>query len=380
MIAARPDCRGGGSGQGQHVRLARRPGSGLGGVGGRAVRDAGYSVELDRWDWAAGDNFVVRMSQALDAGRHGGGGGVGGVFRGGAVHDRGVECGAGRPGPAGAAAGRGRAGGRRCCVRTSSGTCSAWPRPQARQVVLQAVAGPAGPPSDAPAFPGRWVPWRRADGGPRLPGVLPPVWNAPTQNAVFTGRDAMLAAVRDALAGAGAGAGAARHRRGRQDHSRRSSTPTGSPTATSWCGGSTPSSPTGSASRWPPWPWPRGWAPAGMDVPSGATLVAEQRLRDDGGLAAGLRQRRRRRRPGRPRLLAPAGRSGTRRGDLPKPRTGDRSPPRCRWTCSPAPSPRRCCAGWPPPSPTPTPTASPTNSAICRWPWHRPLACWSKPE
>lgn len=29
------------------------------------LRDAGYQVELDRWDWAAGDNFMLRMSAAL---------------------------------------------------------------------------------------------------------------------------------------------------------------------------------------------------------------------------------------------------------------------------------------------------------------------------
>jgi hypothetical protein len=28
--------------------------------------DAGYSVELDVWDWAAGRNFVTAMSDALD--------------------------------------------------------------------------------------------------------------------------------------------------------------------------------------------------------------------------------------------------------------------------------------------------------------------------
>src|ERR1700744_3291528 len=28
--------------------------------------DAGYSVELDVWDWAAGRNFITAMSDALD--------------------------------------------------------------------------------------------------------------------------------------------------------------------------------------------------------------------------------------------------------------------------------------------------------------------------
>ena len=28
--------------------------------------DAGYDVELDAWDWAVGDNAVLRMSDALE--------------------------------------------------------------------------------------------------------------------------------------------------------------------------------------------------------------------------------------------------------------------------------------------------------------------------
>jgi hypothetical protein len=30
------------------------------------LADAGYSVELDVWDWAAGQNFMTAMSDALD--------------------------------------------------------------------------------------------------------------------------------------------------------------------------------------------------------------------------------------------------------------------------------------------------------------------------
>jgi TIR domain len=30
--------------------------------------DAGYSVELDIWDWAAGRNFITAMSGALERG------------------------------------------------------------------------------------------------------------------------------------------------------------------------------------------------------------------------------------------------------------------------------------------------------------------------
>ncbi|MEU0392392.1 toll/interleukin-1 receptor domain-containing protein [Streptomyces sp. NPDC006208] len=27
--------------------------------------DAGYEVELDHWDWGAGENFVLKMNEAL---------------------------------------------------------------------------------------------------------------------------------------------------------------------------------------------------------------------------------------------------------------------------------------------------------------------------
>ena len=30
------------------------------------LTDAGYSVELDVWDWAAGQNFITKISDALD--------------------------------------------------------------------------------------------------------------------------------------------------------------------------------------------------------------------------------------------------------------------------------------------------------------------------
>jgi hypothetical protein len=34
------------------------------------LTDAGHAVELDVWDWAAGENFVTKISDALDrAGR-----------------------------------------------------------------------------------------------------------------------------------------------------------------------------------------------------------------------------------------------------------------------------------------------------------------------
>ena len=74
--------------------------------------DAGYSVELDVWDWAAGRNFVTAMNEALARCGPGGGAVLGGVFRAGTVHHRGVVGVAGaRAGGGGGAAGAGAGGG-----------------------------------------------------------------------------------------------------------------------------------------------------------------------------------------------------------------------------------------------------------------------------
>ncbi|MEU0182082.1 toll/interleukin-1 receptor domain-containing protein, partial [Streptomyces sp. NPDC006207] len=32
------------------------------------LTDAGYDVELDTWHWGAGENFILRMNQALGEG------------------------------------------------------------------------------------------------------------------------------------------------------------------------------------------------------------------------------------------------------------------------------------------------------------------------
>jgi len=173
---------------------------------------SGYTVELDVWDWAAGDNFVVRMSDALvraervltlwspayfephrfttpewtavitDQARRG--------------RDPG-----------------GSAGSRLIPVRVAP--CDPPPvlasmvyrdlfgldEQQARVELLSAMSGPSGREANTP-FPGGGAGARQSGlSGPRVPGTIPAVWNLPARNLVFTGRKPLLAELRSQLAG-----------------------------------------------------------------------------------------------------------------------------------------------------------------------------------
>jgi pimeloyl-ACP methyl ester carboxylesterase len=164
------------------------------------LKSEGYDVELDTWDWAAGENFVERMGLAIEnascvvallseayfeSGRF-------------TAHEwTAVFAGGAGPAPS------------LVPLRIEDMTPPLLLRPlisadlfglterRAREVLVTAVAG-TGRPDRPPPFPDL-----RAVAAPPLPGALPDVWNVPPRNAAFTGRDAMVGTLRTELSAGG---------------------------------------------------------------------------------------------------------------------------------------------------------------------------------
>jgi tetratricopeptide (TPR) repeat protein len=166
------------------------------------LRAAGYLVELDYTDWAAGTNFISRMHEALrcevmlallspaylESSRYTTPEWTARMAQ--LVHDDTVRL---------------------VPVRIADVTLDGLWRPlvtpdvfglsadEAKEVLLRAVAGPQ-PLTSEPDYPDAPAPdTPTADQAPRLPESRPPVWNMPPRNRAFIGRDEMLVRLREQL-------------------------------------------------------------------------------------------------------------------------------------------------------------------------------------
>lgn len=165
------------------------------------LTEAGYSVEIDAWNWGAGDNFMTRMADALQSCER-----VLALFS-----PAYFESSRYTTDEWTAALTRDDVGMHRLVpVYVDKTDVPVLLRPlvaptlvglteeQARKALLGAVAGPRRP-DDPPGYPGEGD--RRSErlAAPRLPGRLPEAWNIPPRNAGFVGRDRAIVKLRERL-------------------------------------------------------------------------------------------------------------------------------------------------------------------------------------
>ncbi|MGH8920111.1 MAG: TIR domain-containing protein, partial [Actinomycetes bacterium] len=161
------------------------------------LAEAGYTVELDTWDWAAGENFVARMHGAVDAAHR-----VVALFSAAYFEEPRYTT----PEWTSALVRDDGGGHRLVPVHIEPCTVPLLLRPLVRlelfgvdeaEAVRRLIAAARGParPDGKPVFPGHGRAGAltgQGEAGPRLPGVLPDVWNVGPRNPGFVGRDATL--------------------------------------------------------------------------------------------------------------------------------------------------------------------------------------------